>query len=223
MTRHGDDIDQTITPQVLLKAYACGIFPMAESADDPGLYWVEPERRGIIPLDGLIVSSRLARTVKGGRFEIRIDSDFDAVIDACAAPAEGRESTWINARIRSLYGALFRMGHCHTVEAWREGRLVGGLYGVSLRGAFFGESMFHREADASKVALVHLVARLKADGFRLLDTQFVTPHLATLGAVEVPRSRYQRMVEAALAVDAIWTAAPLEPAAALALVRNASA
>ncbi|MGU9978625.1 leucyl/phenylalanyl-tRNA--protein transferase [Phreatobacter sp. HK31-P] len=223
MTRHGDDIDQTITPQVLLKAYACGIFPMAESADDPGLYWVEPERRGIIPLDGLMVSSRLARTVKGGRFEIRIDSDFDAVIDACAAPADGRESTWINARIRSLYGALFRMGHCHTVEAWREGRLVGGLYGVSLGGAFFGESMFHRETDASKVALVHLVARLKADGFRLLDTQFVTPHLATLGAVEVPRSRYQRMVEAALAVEARWTAAPLEPAAALALVRSASA
>ena len=144
MTRHGDDIDQTITPEVLLKAYACGIFPMAESADDPGLYWVEPERRGIIPLDGLTVSSRLARTVKSGRFEIRMDHDFEAVIDGCAAPAEGRHSTWINGRIRRLYGALFRMGHCHTVEAWRDGRLVGGLYGVSLGGAFFGESMFHR-------------------------------------------------------------------------------
>lgn len=218
MTRHGDDIDQTITPEVLLKAYACGIFPMAESADDPGLYWVEPERRGIIPLDGLTVSSRLARTVKSGRFEIRMDHDFDAVIDGCAAPAEGRHSTWINARIRRLYGALFRMGHCHTVEAWRDGRLVGGLYGVSLGGAFFGESMFHRETDASKVALVHLVARLATDGFRLLDTQFVTPHLATLGAVEVPRNRYQRLLDAALPVRAQWTPQPLEPATALATV-----
>lgn len=218
MIRHGDDLDQTITPQVLLKAYACGIFPMAESADDPGLYWVEPERRGIIPLDGLTVSSRLARTVKSGRFEIRMDHDFDAVIDGCAAPAEGRDSTWINARIRRLYGALFQMGHCHTVETWRDGRLVGGLYGVSLGGAFFGESMFHRETDASKVALVHLVARLTTDGFRLLDTQFVTPHLATLGAVEVPRNRYQRMLEAALPVPARFSPAPLDPSTALATV-----
>lgn len=218
MTRHGDDLDQTITPEVLLKAYACGIFPMAESADDPGLYWVEPERRGIIPLDGLTVSSRLARTVKSGRFEIRMDHDFDAVIDGCAAPAEGRHSTWINARIRRLYGALFRMGNCHTVEAWRDGRLVGGLYGVSLGGAFFGESMFHRETDASKVALVHLVARLAADGFRLLDTQFVTPHLATLGAVEVPRNRYQRLLAAALPVPAQFSAVPLDPSTALATV-----
>lgn len=220
MTRHGDDLDQTITPEVLLKAYACGIFPMAESADDPGLYWVEPERRGIIPLDGLTVSSRLARTVKSGRFDIRMDHDFDAVIDGCAAPAEGRHSTWINARIRRLYGALFRMGHCHTVEAWRDGRLVGGLYGVSLGGAFFGESMFHRETDASKVALVHLVARLKADGFVLLDTQFVTPHLATLGAVEVPRNRYQRLLEAALHVPACWKPVPMPPVAALGTSRT---
>ncbi len=216
MTRHGDDLDQTITPDVLLKAYACGIFPMAESADDPGLYWVEPERRGIFPLEGLLISKRLARTVKGERFEIRMDSDFDAVIDGCAAPAEGRKDTWINARIRALYGALFRRGHCHTVECWRDGRLVGGLYGVSLGGAFFGESMFHREADASKVALVHLVARLKADGFVLLDTQFVTPHLASLGAIEVPRARYQRMLEAALPVPARFTPQPLPPAEALA-------
>ena len=212
MTRHGDDLDQTITPDVLLKAYACGIFPMAESADDPGLYWVEPERRGIFPLEGLLISKRLARTVKGERFEIRMDSDFDAVIDGCAAPAEGRKDTWINASIRALYGALFRRGHCHTVECWRDGRLVGGLYGVSLGGAFFGESMFHRETDASKVALVHLVARLKADGFVLLDTQFVTPHLASLGAIEVPRARYQRMLEAALPVPARFTPQPLPPA-----------
>lgn len=216
MTRHNDDLEQTITPDVLLKAYACGIFPMAESADDPGLYWVEPERRGIFPMEGLLISKRLARTVKGERFEIRMDSDFDAVIDGCAAPAEGRKDTWINARIRALYGALFRRGHCHTVECWRDGHLVGGLYGVSLGGAFFGESMFHRETDASKVALVHLMARLKADGFALLDTQFVTPHLASLGAVEVPRNRYQRMLEAALPVPARFTPQPLPPAEALA-------
>lgn len=220
MTRHGDDLVQAITPDVVLKAYACGIFPMAESADDPGLYWVEPEHRGIIPLDGLQISSRLARTVRSGRFDIRIDHDFDAVIDACAAPAEGRGSTWINARIRNLYGALFRAGHCHTVEAWRDGQLVGGLYGVSLGAAFFGESMFHRESDASKVALVHLVARLIKDGFHLLDTQFVTDHLRSLGAIEVPRARYQRLLEAAVVQRADWRAEPLDPLAALDLIRT---
>ncbi len=220
MTRHGDDLTQAITPEVVLKAYACGIFPMAEGADDPGLYWVEPEHRGIIPLDGLQVSSRLARTVRSGRFDIRIDHDFDAVIEACAAPAEGRGTTWINARIRSLYGALFRAGHCHTVEAWRDGRLVGGLYGVSLGSAFFGESMFHRESDGSKVALVHLVARLIKDGFRLLDTQFVTEHLRSLGAVEVPRARYQRLLEAAVAERADWRAQPLDAQTALDLIRS---
>jgi leucyl/phenylalanyl-tRNA--protein transferase len=220
MSRHGDDVAHAITPEVVLKAYACGIFPMAESADDPGLYWVEPEHRGIIPLDGLAISSRLARTVRSGRFDIRIDHDFDAVIDACAAPAEGRGTTWINGRIRSLYGALFRAGHCHTVEAWRDGRLVGGLYGVSLGAAFFGESMFHRESDASKVALVHLVARLIADGFRLLDTQFVTEHLRSLGAVEMPRARYQKRLEAAVAQRAEWRAQPLDPSAALDLIRT---
>lgn len=221
MTRHADDLVQAITPDVLLKAYACGIFPMAESADDPGLYWVEPERRGIIPLHGLDVSSRLARTVKSGRFTIRLDHDFDAVIDGCAAPAEGRGTTWINARIRSLYGALFRIGHCHTVEVYRDDHLVGGLYGVSLGAAFFGESMFHRESDASKVALVHLVARLLTDGFRLLDTQFVTDHLRSLGAVEVPRARYQRMLDEAVGQRADWRAEPLDPRLALDIVRNA--
>jgi len=218
MSRHADDLAHAITPEVVLKAYACGIFPMAESADDPGLYWVEPEHRGLIPLDGLQVSSRLARTVRSSRFDIRIDHDFEAVIDACAAPAEGRGTTWINARIRSLYGALFRVGHCHTVEAWRDGRLVGGLYGVSLGAAFFGESMFHRESDASKVALVHLVARLIKDGFRLLDTQFVTDHLRSLGAIEVPRARYQRLLEAAVTQRAEWRAEPLDAQAALALI-----
>lgn len=220
MSRHSDDLADAITPEVVLKAYACGIFPMAESADDPGLYWVEPDWRGLIPLDGLIVSSRLARTVKSERFAIRMNSDFAGVLDGCAAPAEGRMSTWISSRIRELYGALFRLGHCHTVECWRDGRLVGGLYGVSLGSAFFGESMFHRESDASKVALVHLVARLIADGFTLLDTQFVTDHLRSLGAVEVPRRRYQALLEKAVARPAIFRPEPLAGPAALDLIRS---
>ncbi len=201
MTQPGDASFQ-ITADVLLKAYSCGIFPMAESADDPGLFWVEPERRGIIPLETFRVPSRLARTVRSDVFEVRVDSDFEAVIDGCAAPQEGRENTWINRPIRRLYGELFERGHCHTVETWRDGELVGGLYGVRLGGVFFGESMFHRARDASKVALVHLVGRLKAGGFRLLDTQFVTSHLASLGAIEVPRRRYQRLLEDALVCDA---------------------
>jgi leucyl/phenylalanyl-tRNA--protein transferase len=202
MTRH-DEARVEITPDVLLKAYAVGIFPMAESADDPSLFWVEPEQRGVIPLDGgFRISRRLARTVRSNRFEIHVDRDFDAVIDACAAPAAGRDSTWINQRIRRLYRALFDRRQCHTVEAWRDGRLVGGLYGVKIGAAFFGESMFHFERDASKVALVHLVARLKRGGFRLLDAQFMTPHLASFGAVEMNRPDYQKRLAAAIAADA---------------------
>ena len=197
-----------ITPEVLLKAYACGIFPMAESADNPALYWIEPEARGVIPLDGFHVPSRLARTVRAERFTVVCDRDFEAVIDACAEPRRGRSRTWINARIRRLYGALFARGHCHTVEAYDGDALVGGLYGVSLGAAFFGESMFHRARDASKVALVHLVARLKAGGFRLLDTQFVTDHLKTFGAAEVSRRQYHKLLEAAVAADADFTALP---------------
>ena len=199
-----------ITPQVLLKAYACGIFPMAESADDPELYWIEPERRGIIPLGGLHVSSRLARTVRTERFAVVCDRDFDAVIDGCAEPQPGRPRTWINARIRRLYRALFEIGHCHTVEVYDRDELAGGLYGVSLNGVFFGESMFHRARDASKVALVHLVARLRAGGFRLLDTQFVTDHLATLGAIEVSRQQYHKLLAEALAGNADFAALPLD-------------
>jgi leucyl/phenylalanyl-tRNA---protein transferase len=202
------DQDLEITPQVLLKAYACGIFPMAESADDPGLYWVEPEYRGIIPLNHLTVSHRLARTIRSDRFEVVVDRDFEAVIDACATPAAGRRSTWINQRIRKLYGELFALGRCHTVEAYRDGRLVGGLYGVDLAGAFFGESMFHRERDASKVALAHLVARMRHGGYRLLDTQFVTDHLLSLGAVELPRSQYHLLLNNALQVDGDFLAWP---------------
>ena len=201
MSRPRDHIVE-ITSEVLLKAYACGIFPMAESAEDPGLYWVEPERRGIIPLDAFHVPSRLARTVRADEFEVRVDTDFEGVISGCAASQPGRAKTWINGRIRALYGDLFRRGHCHTVEAWQHGRLVGGLYGVRLGAAFFGESMFHTERDASKVALVHLVARLKAGGFRLLDTQFVTSHLATFGAVEVSRRAYQRLLDEAAKANA---------------------
>jgi leucyl/phenylalanyl-tRNA--protein transferase len=188
----------TITPQVLLKVYACGIFPMAESADDPGLFWIEPEVRGIIPLDGLVVSSRLARTVRSDRFRVTVDEDFDAVIEGCARSAPGRRTTWINTRIRNLYRELFHIGHCHTVEVYERDALVGGLYGVDLGAAFFGESMFHTATDASKVALVHLVARLRAGGYRLLDTQFTTPHLVSLGAIDVPRRRYQDVLEDAL-------------------------
>lgn len=187
-----------ITPEVLLKAYACGIFPMAESADDPGLYWIEPERRGVIPLDDFSLSSRLARTVRSDKFEIRVDTAFEAVMRGCAAPAEGRPSTWINARIFKLYCDLHARGFCHSVEAWQDGELVGGLYGVRLGRAFFGESMFHTARDASKVALVHLVARLKKGGFTLLDTQFVTDHLRSFGAVEIPRQHYSRLLARAL-------------------------
>jgi leucyl/phenylalanyl-tRNA---protein transferase len=204
MAEHDDSLVE-ITPQVLLKAYAIGIFPMAESADDPHLYWIEPEQRGVIPLESFHVPRRLRRTIASRRFEIRVDSDFDAVIDSCAAAVEDRPKTWINAPIRRLYGDLFRMGACHTVETWRDGRLVGGLYGVSLGAAFFGESMFSRETDASKVALVHLVERLKAGGYRLLDTQFTTDHLRQFGAIDVERREYQAMLAEAIAAPVAAT------------------
>ncbi len=191
-----------ITPDLLLRAYACGIFPMAESPDDPELHWYEPTRRGIIPLDGFHMSRSLAKRVRANVFEVVADRDFAAVIAGCAAPAPGRENTWINGTIRDLYGALFRMGRCHTVEAYRDGELVGGLYGVSLGRAFFGESMFHRATDASKVALVHLVARLRRGGYRLLDAQFVTKHLATFGAIEIDRALYQTLLAQALGDEA---------------------
>jgi leucyl/phenylalanyl-tRNA--protein transferase len=198
-----------ITPEVLLKAYACGIFPMAESAEDPALYWIEPEHRGIIPLDGFHLPSRLARTVRSDRFEIRINHDFEGVLDGCSEPAPGRARTWINKRIRTLYRKLYDIGHCHSIEAYEDGQLAGGLYGVCLGRAFFGESMFHRSRDASKVALVHLVARLKAGDFRLLDTQFVTDHLKTFGAIEVSRRQYHKLLEGALVGEGNFAALPL--------------
>ena len=199
-----DDLLMEVTPELLLRAYAAGIFPMSEAADDPGLFFVEPEQRGVLPLDGFHVPRRLARTVRSGRFEPRFDTAFDQVVALCAEPAPDRPNTWINARIRSLYGDLFRMGHAHSVESWRDGELVGGLYGVSLGGAFFGESMFSRTTDASKVALVHLVERLRGGGYRLLDTQFLTGHLSRFGAVEVPRDVYLQMLGEALETPAEW-------------------
>lgn len=220
-----DDIAIEITPQVLLKAYSCGIFPMAESADDPALYWIEPQARGVLPLDAVHVPKRLARTIRAGHFEIRIDSDFHAVIDGCAATKPDRPSTWINCRIRQLYGQLFRQGHCHTVETWRGDHMVGGLYGVALGGAFFGESMFSTETDASKVALVHLAARLLHGGFTLLDTQFVTDHLRQFGTIELDKAAFHGALEVALDVKADFLALPTTspPDLVLAIVRQAAA
>jgi leucyl/phenylalanyl-tRNA--protein transferase len=205
-----DTMHAEITPEVLLRAYACGIFPMAESADDPTLFWVEPEERGVIPLDGLKVSSRLARTVRSDHFQVTVDKAFSEVIDGCAEPKPGRDNTWINRRIRTLYTALHALGHCHSVEVWEGPALVGGLYGVSLGGAFFGESMFHRSRDASKVALVHLVARLIAGGFTLLDTQYVTEHLRSLGAIEISRRRYRSQLDLALLHEGNFATLPTD-------------
>ncbi|AJD40880.1 leucyl/phenylalanyl-tRNA--protein transferase [Rhizobium sp. SEMIA 4085] len=187
-----------ITPEILLRAYSIGLFPMAESADDPEIFWVEPELRGVLPLDNFHVSKSLAKTIRRQPFDIRFDHDFDAVIAACAEATSDRPSTWINHTIRSLYSTLHRMGHAHSVEAWHDDQLVGGLYGVSLGSAFFGESMFSRRTDASKICLVHLVARLRDRDFTLLDTQFTTEHLKTFGAIDVPKDDYAVMLAAAM-------------------------
>ncbi len=205
-----DDIMIEITPQVLLKAYSCGIFPMAESADDPALYWIEPQHRGILPLESLHVPRRLARTVRRGELRVAVDSDYEGVIEGCAAERAGRRSTWINGRIRTLYRELFRLGHCHTVEVWDGEKLVGGLYGVALGGVFFGESMFSYVRDASKIALVHLAGRLIGGGFTLLDTQFVTDHLRQFGTIEIDRDDFQRHLDAALKQSADFLRVPLD-------------
>jgi leucyl/phenylalanyl-tRNA--protein transferase len=207
-----DEAEPEITPSLLLQAYASGVFPMAETADSDALFWVDPRRRGVLPLDRLHVSRRLARSFRAGGFDIRVDADFAGVVAACAE----RPETWINDRIRRLYGELHRLGHAHSVEVWQEGKLMGGLYGVALGAAFFGESMFSRRRDASKLALVALVARLRFGGFRLLDTQFVTEHLASLGAVEIGRAAYHLELEAALSRPARFLALPDDtPRAAL--------
>ncbi|MBA8838579.1 leucyl/phenylalanyl-tRNA--protein transferase [Ochrobactrum sp. RH2CCR150] len=198
MTAGAKPDDYTIEPELLLRAYATGVFPMAEEADDPEVFWVRPEKRGVIPLDGFHIPRSLQKTIRQGIFDIRLDSDFNGVIDGCASGAGERARTWINGPIREAYGKLFEIGHCHTVEAWHEGKLVGGLYGVTLGRAFFGESMFTRKRDASKVCLAFLVQHLVKQGFLLLDTQFTTPHLERFGAMEVPRKKYEKILERAL-------------------------
>jgi leucyl/phenylalanyl-tRNA--protein transferase len=201
-----------VTPELLLRAYRIGLFPMAERRDADRLHWLDPPMRGIQPLDQFHLGKRLYRTAMGETYQVRCDSAFEAVLDGCAAPAPDRQETWINRDIFRLFSALFRMGHAHSVEAWCDGRLMGGLYGVALGGVFIGESMFSRGRDASKVALVHLVARLRLGGFVLLDTQFVTEHLAQFGALEIPRLEYRRRLAHALTVPASFPPDP-DPAA----------
>lgn len=193
------DKGPAITPELLLRAYSIGLFPMAESAEDPEIFWVQPEIRGIIPLDGFHVSRSLAKAMRQKPFEIRFNTAFDQVMEKCAEPAEDRPSTWINPVILKLYHALHRLGHAHSVEAWADGKLVGGLYGVSLGAAFFGESMFSRATNASKICLVHLVERLKERKFRLLDTQFTTEHLKSFGAIDIERADYEKLLDDAVA------------------------
>lgn len=213
-----------IDSDVLLRAYAYGVFPMAESRDDPHLYWIDPERRGILPLETFHLPRRLRRTVRAGRFDIRVDTAFRDVMLGCAEPGPDREGTWINDRILELYGELFARRHAHSVEAWQDGKLVGGLYGVSLGAAFFGESMFSRATDASKVALVYLVARLIAGGFRLLDTQFVTHHLSQFGTIEISRDDYRLRLYEATNMKADFYGLPLDagPEAVLQVLSHTS-
>ncbi len=187
-----------LTPDLVLKAYACGVFPMADGKDDPGVFWIDPDWRGILPLDEFRVPRRLARTVRSARFEITVDQAFDAVIRGCATRTRRRRETWINDAIRQVYATLHARGFAHSVECWRGDQIVGGLYGVALGAAFFGESMFSIERDASKVALVHLVERLRVGGYTLLDTQFVTRHLVNFGAVEIRRADYLEQLNEAL-------------------------
>ncbi|WP_068082633.1 leucyl/phenylalanyl-tRNA--protein transferase [Polycladidibacter stylochi] len=187
-----------VTPQILLNAYACGVFPMAESANAKELFWLQPEQRGVIPLDQFHIPRRLARTIRSDKYIVQSSTDFEGVINGCSAPAPNRQSTWINDEIRSLYKALFLADYCHTIEVYENNVLVGGLYGVTIGGAFFGESMFSKARDASKVALVHLVARLKLAGFTLLDTQFITDHLTQFGTIEIPQEEYLYQLDCAL-------------------------
>lgn len=206
MARRSDPFDVEITPELIVRAYRAGIFPMSESAGATDVFWVSPEQRGIIPLDRFIASASLRKAIRKTPFRIKIDTDFEAVIEGCASVGEDRHETWINATIRSVYGDLFRRGIAHTVEVWDGAQLVGGLYGLAIGGAFFGESMFHRRTNASKIALAHLVDRLKTGGFSLLDTQFMTDHLASLGGIEIPRADYEEMLATALEHQGNWRA-----------------
>ena len=208
-----------VTPELMLRAYRVGLFPMAETRRSARLYWLDPEKRGILPLDGFHLPKRLRRTVLSGAYQVTSNQAFAAVIAGCAAMAPGREDTWINLDIERLFTELHRQGHAHSVECRQDGALVGGLYGVSLGGVFFGESMFSTARDASKVALVHLVARMRLGGYRLLDTQFVTSHLQQFGAVEVPRDAYKALLAAAVQATAHWPAEP-DPAALTAEIKQ---
>jgi leucyl/phenylalanyl-tRNA---protein transferase len=195
-----------LTPELLVRAYAAGVFPMAESAQSGDIFWVDPKRRGIFPLDIFHVSHSLAKTVRKAPFEVRVNSDFEGTMQRCAAQTSTRQDTWINHDILSSYTLLHEAGFAHSVECWQQGEMVGGLYGVSLKGAFFGESMFSRATDASKVALVHLVARLRVGNYQLLDTQFITEHLARLGAVEITHKNYHKQLKSALTATADFQA-----------------
>jgi leucyl/phenylalanyl-tRNA--protein transferase len=205
MARRTDPFAVDITPELIIRAYRAGIFPMAEDAEDNDLFWVSPELRGIIPLDGFHASKSLRKTMRKSGWTIRVDSNWDGIIEGCATVGSDRQSTWINQTIRSVYGELFRRGVAHTVEVWDDNELIGGLYGLAIGAAFFGESMFHRRTDASKMAMAHLVERLKAGGFELLDTQFLTDHLASLGGIEIPRAEYEDSLSRALQRDGDWT------------------
>ncbi|WP_374764679.1 leucyl/phenylalanyl-tRNA--protein transferase [Yunchengibacter salinarum] len=200
-----------ITPDIVIKAYASGIFPMAEDRGDGELFWLDPDQRGIVPLDRFHIPGSLAKRIRQQPFVVRVDSAFDEVVKGCAQSRSGRETTWISHRIQDIFTRLHRRGHAHSVECWQGDDLVGGLYGLALKGAFFGESMFHTKRDASKVALVYLVARLRAGGFTLLDTQFVTPHLARFGALEIPRGEYQARLRDAMMREADFTRLDRQP------------
>jgi leucyl/phenylalanyl-tRNA---protein transferase len=196
------DQGDEITPEILLRAYAMGIFPMAEARDDPTIHWIDPRKRGILPLEGFHRSRSLARRMRDATISVTANRAFSRVVSACA----DRDETWISHRIQGLYQALHDRGHAHSVEVWQDGELVGGIYGVALGAAFFGESMFSRRVDASKIALDHAVTRLRAGGFELFDTQFLTPHLASLGGIEIPRAEYHDRLGRALAAKASFDA-----------------
>jgi leucyl/phenylalanyl-tRNA--protein transferase len=196
---------KTIDPDLLLRAYSIGVFPMADSRSADDVYWVEPKKRGILPIDQFRLSRSLAKVIRSDRFAVTCDAAFAEVVAQCAESTDDRPDTWINPAIESAYADLHRRGHAHSIECWRDGRLVGGLYGVRLGGAFFGESMFSRESNASKVALAWLIARLRAGGFRLLDCQFITDHLRSLGAIEVSRDDYVALLDGALGVAGLGT------------------
>jgi leucyl/phenylalanyl-tRNA--protein transferase len=208
--------DTILTPELLLNAYASGVFPMAETRDDPEIFWVDPRRRGVFPLDQFHISRSLARRLRRCGYNIRINSDFVGVVQGCA----DRDETWINDEIFFLYNQLHAIGFAHSLEVYESEDLIGGVYGVTLGGAFFGESMFSRRTDASKIALAYLVDRLKLAGFTLFDTQFITPHLSSLGAVEIPRAQYHQLLEIALEVEADFTAPPLPASPYEVLQRN---